>query len=61
MPLLLQALRALLAWLVGAEAAAKLGGGGGGSKGGRDVPTWRVKCGEALSRAMEEVAALKVR
>lgn len=53
-PLLVQACRALLTWLVGAELAAKLAPGQLG-----DVPAWRVGCAEALARVFIEMGALK--
>lgn len=66
-PLLVQAARGLLRFLVAAELSDGLaralghGRGAGGSDDTRcEPPAWRLKCAEGLARVMAEVAALRV-
>lgn len=70
LPLLLQALRALLRFLAAAEISAKLQQvvlapagvpGAGGAQQAQQEQRWRVKCAELLSAVLAELAALKVR
>lgn len=65
LPLLVQAVEALLHFMVAAELAASLAAllpdePRRAAATAADVPAWRVRCAEGLAHIMSEIAALKV-